>query len=99
MSRPRAPGRATPPSNSTPTASAPLLTPQAVAAHLDVHQRTIRRWIEAGDLAAVRIGTVVRIRPADLNAFISAHLQQARPVASSVTPRRPNKSGKLKVRE
>lgn len=97
MSRPRAPGRATTPANSTATASAPLMTPQAAAAHLDVHPRTIRRWIEAGDLAAVRIGSVVRIRPADLDAFISAHLQQARPVTSSATPRRPNKSVKSKV--
>jgi excisionase family DNA binding protein len=99
VSRPRALGRATSPATSTPTASTPLLTLKAVAAHLEVHQRTIRRWIEAGDLAAVRIGSVVRIRPADLDAFISAHLQQVRPVTSSVTPRRLNKSVKSKVRE
>ncbi len=97
MSRPRDPGRATPPAASAPTASAPLLTLQAAAAHLDVHPRTIRRWVDGGELAAVRIGSVVRIRPADLDAFISAHLQQARSVTSSVAPRRPNKSFKSKV--
>ncbi|MFN8721387.1 MAG: helix-turn-helix domain-containing protein [Rhodospirillales bacterium] len=97
MNRPRAPRRATTPATSTPTASTPLLTLKAAAAHFDVHPRTVRRWIEAGDLAAVRIGSVVRIRSADLDAFISAHLQQARPVTSSATPRRPNKSVKSKV--
>ncbi len=99
MSRPRAPGRATTPAASTPTASTPLLTLKAAATHFDVHPRTIRRWIDAGDLAAVRIGTVVRIRSADLDAFIAAHLQQVRSVASSVAPLRPNKSFKSKARE
>ena len=69
---------------------------QAVAALLGVHLRTIRRWIDAGDLAAVLIGTVVRIRSADLDAFILVHLQPAPRPTSSGARGKPNKSCKSK---
>ncbi len=44
-----------------------------VAEHLDVAARTIRRWIDAGDLVAHRMGGVVRIAEADWRAFLALH--------------------------
>jgi excisionase family DNA binding protein len=43
-----------------------------VAERLRVSTRTVRRWIEAGDLVAYRFG-VVRIAEADLRAFLALH--------------------------
>jgi excisionase family DNA binding protein len=44
-----------------------------VAERLHVSARTVRRWIEAGDLVAHRIGGVVRIAEGDLRAFLALH--------------------------
>lgn len=35
--------------------------------------RTVRRWIEAGDLVVHRVGGVVRIAEGDLRAFLALH--------------------------
>ncbi|MGO9389100.1 helix-turn-helix domain-containing protein [Rhodoblastus sp.] len=48
------------------TRRAPLVTVQQAAVLLNVSPRTIRRLIAWGELAAVRIGGSVRIRPAEL---------------------------------
>jgi excisionase family DNA binding protein len=44
-----------------------------VAEQLDVATRTVRRWINSGDLVAHRFGGVVRIAEGDLRAFLAAH--------------------------
>jgi excisionase family DNA binding protein len=44
-----------------------------VAEALDVSPRTVRRWIENGDLVVHRVGGVVRIAEADLRAFLALH--------------------------
>jgi excisionase family DNA binding protein len=44
-----------------------------VAERLCVSTRTVRRWIEAGDLIAHRPGRVVRIAESDLRAFLALH--------------------------
>jgi excisionase family DNA binding protein len=44
-----------------------------VAERLRVATRTVRRWIEAGDLVAHRIGGVLRIAESDLRAFLALH--------------------------
>ena len=46
-------------------------TVKEVAERLRVHVETVRRWIKAGDLTAVRLGdrTGYRISEADLRAF------------------------------
>jgi excisionase family DNA binding protein len=44
-----------------------------VAESLRVATRTVRRWIEAGDLVAHRVGSVVRIAEGDLRAFLALH--------------------------
>jgi excisionase family DNA binding protein len=48
-----------------------FLTVAEIAEHLKVNQQTVRNWIEAGTLKAVRIGSRrVRVRESDLEAFI-----------------------------
>lgn len=42
-------------------AVAPLLTVRDVAKRLQVSERTVRRLIEAGDLAVIHIGGLVRV--------------------------------------
>jgi excisionase family DNA binding protein len=48
----------------------PLMTVGAAAALLHVSTKTVRRLIDRGDLDRVRIGRLVRIRPADIKALI-----------------------------
>ena len=61
------------------SSSAPqtMLTIEAVAVRFDVNPRTVRRWIEQGDLTVVRVGSVVRITSNDLDRFIAKHRQAA----------------------
>lgn len=49
-----------------------LLTAGQAAQHLNTSVRTVRRLIAAERLPAVRIGRLVRIRPADLAEMIAA---------------------------
>jgi excisionase family DNA binding protein len=44
-----------------------------VAERLRVSTRTIRRWIESGDLIAHRRNGIVRISLGDLRAFLAMH--------------------------
>jgi excisionase family DNA binding protein len=44
-----------------------------VAECLNVSTRTVRRWIERGDLVAHRPGGLVRIAETDFRAFLSHH--------------------------
>jgi len=52
-----------------PSAIGPLYTPREVARMLRVNAKTVHRWISRGELTAVRYGTQVRIREADIVAF------------------------------
>ena len=52
-----------------------LLTVDDVAEQCGVSQRTVRRWIASGNLTIVRLGRIVRIRPRDLELFITHHLE------------------------
>ena len=47
-----------------------FLTVEQTAEVLQVSDRTVRRWIDDGDLVAHRFGRQLRIAPADLNSFI-----------------------------
>ena len=51
-----------------------FLTVTQVALILQVSPRQVYRWIDGGQLPAVRLGRIVRIHRADLNAFID-HLR------------------------
>lgn len=53
---------------------APLLDIRAVAQICCVSEKTIRRWIDAADLPAAKLGNQWRIRPPDLEDFIRARL-------------------------
>ena len=50
------------------------LTVAQVAAWLQVHEETVRRWIREGHLPVLNLGKKAgyRLRPADLDAFIAA---------------------------
>ncbi len=47
-----------------------LLTLEEVADYVGVHVRTVRRWVHAGHLVAVRLSKSYRIEPADLRRFL-----------------------------
>jgi excisionase family DNA binding protein len=47
-----------------------LLTAPQVATSLQVSLRTVRRLIRSGSLPVVRIGRILRVRGADLEAFL-----------------------------
>jgi len=48
-----------------------FLGPRDVARILDVDRRTVRRWIETGELAASRLGPkLIRIRRSELDRFV-----------------------------
>lgn len=49
-----------------------LLTIDETALALHQSTSTVRRLVRTGDLPAVRIGAAVRVRPADLAAFIDS---------------------------
>jgi excisionase family DNA binding protein len=50
-----------------------FLTIEEVAERLGVSTRTVRRWIQSGQLVAHRVRQVVRIAPADFDAFLRQH--------------------------
>jgi excisionase family DNA binding protein len=54
-------------------ADEPLLTIEQAAKLMTASARTIRRRIQDGDLAVIRDGRIVRIRPEDLRRYISRH--------------------------
>ena len=47
-----------------------LLTIEQTAEHLQVSSKTLRRWIDTGDLIAHRLGRQWRISETDLQSFI-----------------------------
>ena len=52
----------------------PMLTIEDVADFCQVSSKTIRRWINAGDLPAAKLGAQWRIRPRDLDLLIRDRL-------------------------
>jgi excisionase family DNA binding protein len=54
-----------------------LLTVAEVAEWLKLNQQTIRNWIDAGDLPAVRVGRAVRIKRSDLDRKVADGYQGA----------------------
>lgn len=47
-----------------------MMTPEDVAEWLQVHRHTVYRWIEEGQLPALRIGRVYRIPRAEVLAMV-----------------------------
>lgn len=52
----------------------PLLTIPSVAEFCQVSEKTVRRWIEASELRAAKLGGQWRIRPIDLQDFVRERL-------------------------
>lgn len=50
-----------------------MLTITQVAEYVEVSERTVRRWIKSGDLAAHLFGRQWRIARHDLKAFLQSH--------------------------
>jgi excisionase family DNA binding protein len=48
-------------------------SPSLTAESLSVSTRTVRRWLDAGELIAHRFNGVLRISDADLHAFLARH--------------------------
>lgn len=59
-----------------------LLDVTAAATFLNVSEKTVRRWANAGELGHVRAGKLLRFRQEDLDVFVAARtVQAARPRA------------------
>lgn len=56
--------------------TARLLRAREVAKILNVSQALAYRLIQMGEIPCVRIGTAVRVRPEDLDAYIEANLSK-----------------------
>ena len=53
--------------------SQPLLTVGQIATTTDFDERSVRRWIKAGRLKAIRLGREYRVRPQDFEDFLEEH--------------------------
>lgn len=53
-----------------------LLTVAMVADRLAVSPKTVRRWVEAGELRSHRLGRAVRIGEADLQQFLEENRRE-----------------------
>jgi excisionase family DNA binding protein len=63
------------------------LTVKEIAEHLKLNQQTLRNWIDAGSLPAVRIGRRVRVRRTDLDRILAQSTTAApEPPPSPVAP-------------
>lgn len=54
-----------------------LLTTQEVASKLKMDEKTVRGYINKGDLPAVRVGNRFRVDPVDLLAFLERNTTSA----------------------
>ena len=53
-----------------------LLTPAQVASRLQIHERTVTRWLRDSYLRGFKLGKEWRIAPADLQSFMDKHANQ-----------------------
>ncbi len=60
--------------------SGEMLTVEQVAGLLDLHKRTVRRYLREGKLKALRIGKQYRIAREDLEAFVGRPIMRPEPV-------------------
>ena len=58
-------------------AAKPFFTERSLAAYLAVSDRTVRNWIRSGELPSYKLGTSRRIDPADVDAFLDRHRDDA----------------------
>jgi len=65
---------------------AKLLTPAQVADRLQIHERTVTRWLRDCYLRGFKLGKEWRIAPADLSAFMNQHANQTLDTVNSSPP-------------
>ena len=53
-----------------------LLTPAQVAERLQIHERTVTRWLRDGYMRGFKLGKEWRIAPGDLDSFMEQHANQ-----------------------
>ena len=53
--------------------SKPYMTTREIAELFKVSEATVRAWIHAGELRAIRFGREFRVAVKDLEAFVEAH--------------------------
>jgi excisionase family DNA binding protein len=61
-----------------------FLTVAEVAELLRLNQQTVRNWIDAGTLPAIRVGRRVRIKRSDLNRILESGYRGTPPAASTI---------------
>jgi len=61
-----------------------FLTVAEVAELLRLNQQTVRNWIDAGSLPAIRVGRRVRIKRSDLNRILESGYRGTPPAASTI---------------
>lgn len=61
-----------------------FLTVAEVAEMLRLNQQTVRNWIDAGTLPAIRVGRRVRIKRSDLNRILESGYRGTPPAASPI---------------
>ena len=59
------------------TSKPSFYTERTLADFLAVSDRTIRNWIRRGELPSYKLGAARRIDPADVEAFLSRHRDEA----------------------
>jgi excisionase family DNA binding protein len=47
-----------------------ILTPEQIAGHLQVQQRTIQDWLRSGALPGIKLGRLWRVQREDLEGFL-----------------------------
>lgn len=67
--------------NPAPAATGPLLTPKDAAGYLAISESLVRRYANAADpslrITSVRIGSLLRFRTADLDAWVAERVDAA----------------------
>ena len=53
-----------------------LLTPAQVAERLQIHERTVTRWLRDGYLRGFKLGKEWRVSPEDLQLFMESQANQ-----------------------
>jgi excisionase family DNA binding protein len=76
-----------------PTASQEILTVDQVAEEFQLTAQTIRNWIKAGTLPAVKVGKVYRVKREDIDALLSREQSESGPLGTHRDPWAPETLG------
>ena len=71
----------------------PVLSVDEVAEHLGLHEKTVRKMIQRGDLTATRVGRRVLIRQDELQQFIDRHTEHVTLISGPAVVPRPSGGG------